>query len=178
MKANKIKGNNGFLLSPLMETACVPDSILLYGSPGQLTHVIQSLSYEGKRVVKPTFIGFAESCMKGALFPHVTGKPQYVSPGAGDQRFSGTNEYEVAIGIPGDLLFYIRGNLYKTGGATNRVMPTRTIPAGQLSEKLLPGWKYLRKKLTAPMKGKINPDHQGKRVSLSGSWRERNIHGS
>ena len=143
----KVKGNIGFLLAPLTETAYVPDSILFYGSPGQVTHIIQALAYEGKHIVKSTFIGFGESCMKGAFFPYVTGNPQYVSPGAGDQSFSGTNEYEVAIGIPGELLFYIKDKLFKTGGPYNIGMPTRTILPGQLSEKLLPGWIFLREKI-------------------------------
>ncbi len=143
----KIKGTIGFLLSPLTETVYIPDSIMLYGSPGQLTHIIQALSYEGKHTVKSSFIGFAESCMKGALFPHVTGKPQYVSPGMGDQALSGTNENEVAIGIPGELLFYIEEMLFKTGGQSNKGMPIRTLLAGQLNEKMTPGWAYLRKKI-------------------------------
>lgn len=144
---SKIKGNIGFLLSPLAETDYIPDSIIFYGSPGQMTHIIQALSYEGKHIVKSSFIGFAESCMKGALFPYVTGKPQYVSPGMGDQSLSGTNENEVAIGIPGEMLFYIREKLFKTGGQSNKGMPIRTLLAGQLNEKMLPGWTYLRKKI-------------------------------
>jgi len=143
----KVKGNIGFLLAPLTETPFVPDSILFYGTPGQLTHAIQALAYEGKHIIKSSFIGFAESCMKGALFPYVTGKPQYVSPGAGDQSFSGTGEHEVAIGIPGDLLFYIKEKLFRTGGPSNKGLPQRTLLAGQLSEKLLPGWTFLRKKI-------------------------------
>jgi uncharacterized protein (DUF169 family) len=150
----KIAGNIGFLLCPLADTPFAPDSILLYGSPGQMTHVIQALSYEGKYIVKSTFIGFAESCMKGILFPHVTGKAQYVSPGMGDQTLSGTNENEVAIGIPGDLLFYIKEQLFKTGGDTNKGMPIRTLLAGQLSEKMTPGWVYLRKTLDGQKEGK------------------------
>lgn len=150
----KIEGNMGFLLSPLAETPYMPDSILLYGSPGQMTHIIQALSYEGRYMVKSTFIGFAESCMKGALFPHVTGKPQYVSPGMGDQTLSGTNENEVAIGIPGELLFYIKDKLFKTGGQSNKGMPIRTLLAGQLNEKITPGWSYLRKKIDELKDGK------------------------
>jgi uncharacterized protein (DUF169 family) len=151
---NKIEGNIGFLLSPLAESPYIPDSILFYGSPGQMTHIIQALSYEGKYIVKSVFIGFAESCMKGILFPHVTGKPQYVSPGMGDQTLSGTSESEVAIGIPGDLLFYMKEHLFMTGGETNKGMPIRTLLAGQLSEKMTPGWAYLRKKIDELKDGK------------------------
>jgi uncharacterized protein (DUF169 family) len=150
----KIAGNIGFLLCPLADTPFVPDSILLYGSPGQMTHITQALSYEGKHIVKSTFIGFAESCMKGILFPHVTGKAQYVSPGMGDQTLSGTNENEVAIGIPGELLFYIKEQLFRTGGDTNKGMPMRALLAGQLSEKMTPGWVFLKKKLDDLKEGK------------------------
>jgi uncharacterized protein (DUF169 family) len=143
----KIAGTIGFLLCPLADTPYVPDSILLYGSPGQLTHIIQALSYEGKHIVQSTFIGFAESCMKGILFPHVTGKPQYVAPGMGDQTLSGTNENEVAIGIPGDLLFYIKEQLFRTGGGTNKGLAIPTLLARQLREKKTPGWVYLKKKI-------------------------------
>jgi hypothetical protein len=145
--AEKMKDHGGMLVAPLMETAFVPDAVLVYGNPGQMTHVIQALAYEGEYITRSGFIGFGESCIKGALLPVLTGKPQYVSPGAGDRAFSGTTEDEVAMGLPGDLVFYVIENLFKTGGPFNTGCPIKTILPGQLNENMLPGWVHLRERL-------------------------------
>jgi len=141
----KIKDHKGFIVSPLTRTIVIPDVILMYGDPAQITHVIHALSYEGKYVVTSSFIGYGESCLKGVLVPFVTNKPQVVLPGTGDRTLSLTKEEEMAIGFPGALLFYIVENLFKSGGIFNMRQPTRfvlgTPPAGP------PAWDYLRRQV-------------------------------
>jgi uncharacterized protein (DUF169 family) len=136
----------GFLVAPLTSTCFVPDSILIYSDPGQATHIIQALSYEGKHVITSIFNGFGESCMKGALKPFLTGKPQVIIPGAGDKAISGTADDEIAVAIPGHLLFYVKENLFKTAGEKNMGYPYEKV-RGQIDHTFLPGWEYLHKKV-------------------------------
>ncbi|MHA1130180.1 MAG: DUF169 domain-containing protein, partial [Candidatus Helarchaeota archaeon] len=109
----KIKDHKGFVVSPLTRTVIIPDVILLYGDPAQITHTVHALSYEGKYLVQSAFIGYGESCLKGVLLPYISKKPQVVLPGTGDRTLGLTKEEEMAIGFPGKLLFYIVDNLFK-----------------------------------------------------------------
>ncbi|TFF86630.1 MAG: hypothetical protein EU551_01080 [Promethearchaeota archaeon] len=141
----KIKDHIGFVVSPITRTKLEPDVILLYGDPAQITHIIQALSYEGKYVIKSSFIGFGESCLKGVLLPYISNKPQVVLPGTGDRTLALTKEEEMAIGFPGKLLSYINDNLFKSGGIFNMRQPSRFVlgqpPLGP------PAWDFLERKL-------------------------------
>jgi len=136
----------GFLVTPLTSTCFVPDSILLYSDPGQATHIIQALSYQGEHAFTSSFNGFGESCIKGALKPFLTGTPEFILPGAGDKAVSGTRDDEVAVAIPGHFLFYIKENLFKTGGENNMGYPYRAIRE-KMDHTFLPGWEYLKAKI-------------------------------
>ncbi len=138
----------GFLVVPLNDTNFIPDVILLYGTPGQTNPMIQALAYEGEHVITTIFNGFGGSCITGVLKTFLTGKPQVVLPGTGDMWISGTHDTEMAIGIPGELLFYIKKNLFKTGGEYNHGYPTKVnrIP---IDHTLLPGWQFLKEKYLA-----------------------------
>ncbi len=142
-----MKDHVGFVASPLTSTSFVPDSVLIYGTPAQITHMIQALTYDGKNLCLSPFNGYGESCIKGALLSHVTGKPQVVIPGAGDRAFSGTGDEEIAIGLPAPALFSAQENLFQSGGPFNLGYPTRGTLATHLTEDLLPGWTYLKKRL-------------------------------
>jgi len=143
----KRKDHIGFIVSPLTKTQFIPDSILFYGNPGQLMHVIHALSYEGKHLIQSPFNGYGESCIKGALMPFLTGRPEIVLPGGGDRAFSLTTEDEMAIGIPGHVLFDVDENLFKTGQVFNLGQPIKTVLPIHLDENILPGWVYLKKRL-------------------------------
>lgn len=137
----------GFVCSPLMKTAWIPDSILVYGNGLQITHIIQALSYEHQHVPTSKFEGFEESCVKGGLLPFLTQKPEVVIPGAGDRSFGAVSEDELAVGMPAHLIFYVMENLFKTGGIMNIGYPMKQILPMNLTEKLTPGFKYLWNKL-------------------------------
>ncbi|MHA1578145.1 MAG: DUF169 domain-containing protein [Candidatus Freyarchaeota archaeon] len=154
-KLDKIKDHKGFIVSPLTNTIIIPDVVLIYGNPAQMTHIIHSLCYEGKYIPQCSSTGFAESCQKGALFPLLTGKPEIVLPGTGDRALSGTTEDEMAIGIPVSLLFYVVDNLFKTGGRLNMGQPIRSLLVRNLTEKLTPGFEFLHKKIEQYKKEKI-----------------------
>jgi uncharacterized protein (DUF169 family) len=113
----------------------------------QLTHIIHALSYENLYDPVSSFDGFLESCVKGALIPFVTQRPQVVIPGAGDRIFAGLSEHELGIGLPAFLLFYVMDNLFKTGKRLNMGFPLRSAIPMDLNERFTPGFKYLRKKM-------------------------------
>ncbi len=136
----------GFLVAPLTSTPFIPDSIIFYGNPGQVSHIVQALSYEGKHVITSIFNGFGESCCKGALKPFLTGTPEVILPGVGDKYVSGTQDDEMAVSIPGTLLSDLKENLFKTGGeALEQGYPYKKIRK-PLDHTWLPGWDYLKKK--------------------------------
>jgi uncharacterized protein (DUF169 family) len=137
----------GFVCSPLADALVIPDSILIYGDGVQITHIIQALTYEYKYPVTSSFEGFGESCHKGSLMPFLTGKPQVVIPGMGDRAFSGTTENEIAIGIPGHLVFYVLDNLFKSGGRLNIGQPVRTVLPNNITERMTPGYSFMYDKI-------------------------------
>jgi hypothetical protein len=144
---NRLMGYIGFVCSPLQETAVIPHSVLIYGDGVQLTHIIQSLSYEHLHTPSSTFEGFGETCMKGGAIPFVSGIPQVVLPGAGDRAFAGISEHEMAVGMPAELIFYTLDNLFKTGGVMNIGYPARPILPTDLDEAITPGFQFMRKKI-------------------------------
>lgn len=137
----------GLICSPIHKTSFVPDSIMIYCDGVQLTHIIHALSYEDLFVPTSSFDGFSESCVKGALIPFVTQKPQVVIPGAGDRSFAGISDHELGIGLPAFLLFYVMDNLFKTGKRLNMGFPLRSAIPMDLNERLTPGFNFLRKKM-------------------------------
>ena len=137
-------GYKGFICSPLPETIITPDSVLVYGTGENITHIIHALAYEGENIPISSFSGFGESCSKGALMPFITQKPQVVIPGTGDRTFSGTYDYEIAIGLPANLLFFVIEHMLVTGGRLNMGHPVRTLLPQSITESLTPGFKYMR----------------------------------
>ena len=124
----------------------------MYGNGEQITHIIQALAYEGLYFPQSTFTGFGESCFKGGLVPFLTGTAQIVIPGTGDRTFSGVFDYEIAIGIPGSLIFEVQANLFKTGGRLNMGIPVKTLLPRGTKAKLTPGFQFLRDRIDAAKK--------------------------
>jgi uncharacterized protein (DUF169 family) len=145
-RADKRNEYKGFIVSPLPRSIVVPDSVLIYGNGEQITHIIQALVYDGRNFPASSFWGFGESCMKGGLIPFLTRIPQIVIPGTGDRTFSGVFDYEIAIGLPGEMIFEITANLFQTGGRLNMGMPVKTLLPRGIKAKLTPGFDFLRKK--------------------------------
>lgn len=140
-------GHKGFICSPLPESIVIPDSVLVYGNAENITHIIHALAYDGENVPTSSFWGYREPCSKGALLPFVTQKPQIVIPGLGDRNLSGTHDYEIAIGLPGALLFTVMEYLFATGGPMNMGQPVRTQFVRSLTEEITPGFRFMREKI-------------------------------
>jgi uncharacterized protein (DUF169 family) len=145
----------GLVSSPLAHTPLIPDSILVFGNGENINHIIHALTYEGENYPTSTFEGFGETCIKGGLVPFITGIPQIVIPGMGDRTFSGVYDYEIAIGMPANLLFMAVENLFKSGGRLNLGNPVRTLLAAGINENITPGFKYLRAKMDEMAKENI-----------------------
>jgi hypothetical protein len=143
-RLNKMRQYMGFICSPLNSTIVIPDSVLVYGDGGHISHLIQALSYDYTEPVTSSFDGFGESCFKGGLLPFITGKPQVVIPGMGDRGFSGTTVNEMAVGIPGPAVGQVNEYLFKTGGSQNMGYPLKGLLAMGVTESITPGFKYLR----------------------------------
>ena len=143
---NKILGHRGVIVSPLPDTPFIPDTVIIFGYPEQITHVAHSLSYEGKYVPKAIITGFGESCLAAGLIPLKSKKPVFALLGMGDRALRFVNKYEVAMGMPGSMVFYVNENLYKTGGEHNlKHYLENPEPLEQLDESMLPGWTNVRK---------------------------------
>jgi uncharacterized protein (DUF169 family) len=152
----KIKGNIGFIVSPLNKTLIIPDVILCYGDPAQMTHIIHALTYEGRNLVKDQFfIGYGESCIKGVLIPYISNQTQVILPGTGDRMLSMTMENEMAIGIPANKIFYILKNLFKSGAKFNMGIPSKfmlmDIPEGMGP----PAFRFLKRQHKRLKKGSL-----------------------
>lgn len=147
-------GHKGFICSPLPESVVVPDSVLVYGTAANITHIIHALAYDGENVPTSSFWGYRESCSKGALLPFTTQKPQIVMPGTGDRMLAGTYDHEVAIGLPAILLFTVMEHLFATGGLMNMGQPVRTLLSQSMTEDVTPGFKFMREKIDESKKKK------------------------
>lgn len=134
----------GFICSPLASTIVIPDSVLVYGDGGHISHLIQALCFDYTEPITSSFDGYGESCFKGGLLPFITGKPQVVIPGMGDRAFSGTTVGEMAVGIPGPDVARVNDHLFKSGGNLNMGYPLKGLLATGLTESITPGFKYLR----------------------------------
>ena len=84
--------------------------------------------------------------------PFITRKAQIVIPGAGDRAFGGIQDHEIAIGMPGNFIFYVLQNLFKTGGQQGLGFPIRALIPMSLTENLTPGFKYMREVIDKKLK--------------------------
>ncbi len=144
---DRLKGFRGCVSSPLMETTMVPHTVLIYGDGIQVTHMIHALCYEYTTVVHSFFEGFGETCFKGGLLPFVLDSPQVVLPGMGDRSFAGIGDNELALGMPSHSLFPLLENLFKSGGVMNMGYPARTLLPMDISERITPGFQFLRDRM-------------------------------
>jgi uncharacterized protein (DUF169 family) len=142
----------GVIVSPLMDTSVIPDSILVYTDGPKLTYIINALNYEHKRKyrIQSTFEGFGESCSKGGMIPFITRKAQIVIPGTGDRSFGGIQDHELAIGMPGEFIFYVLENLFQTGAGQGLKFPLRQL-IPKVDEKITPGFRYMREVIDKKM---------------------------
>lgn len=91
------------VLAPLEKGLFEPDTIALYGNPAQVMRMVQALVYEEKRRIAGNFGGKVE-CSEYLIAPFKTRSPRVTIPGMGDRIFSMTQDDEMVLAIPGQIL--------------------------------------------------------------------------
>ena len=91
------------LISPLHKTPMPPDTVVLYGSPGQLSRLVQAATYDTEEKIQGLFGGKVE-CPEYLIRPMRTGHPRVILPGPGDRIFSMTADDEMIFAFPSSFL--------------------------------------------------------------------------
>jgi hypothetical protein len=139
-------GYKGLIISPLSSTPFIPDTVVFYGTPLQILYVSHAFSVEGKYVPRGVAAGFGEGCWAAGLFPLQSKKPVFLLGGFGERVFARLKDYEMIMGMPGKLAFYVDEYLYAAGGEHNlKAMMSKSYK--EVNEDILPGWRDVRNKM-------------------------------
>lgn len=92
----------GVVAFPLKSAFRKPDAVWIYGSPGQVSHLVTGLAHQNGRHINSA-IGIGLSCRDG-----FSDEPRVVVPGRGERVVAGTDEFEMFLALPetfiGDLV--------------------------------------------------------------------------
>lgn len=91
------------LMGPLHKIPIPPDTIAIYGNPGQVSRMIQAATFDTEQKIQGLFGGKVE-CPEYLIRPMKTGEPRVVVPGPGDRIFSMTADDEMILAFPGSFL--------------------------------------------------------------------------
>jgi len=86
------------LISPLQKISIVPDTIVLYGNPGQMSRILQAATFDREEKIQGLFGGKVE-CPEYLIRPFKTGEPRIIIPGPGDRIFSMTGDDEMIFAM-------------------------------------------------------------------------------
>jgi uncharacterized protein (DUF169 family) len=143
---SRFTGHKGFMVSPLSQTPFIPDTVVIYGTPLQILHVSHAFSVEGKYVPRGVAAGFGEGCWAAGLLPLKSNRPVFVLGGFGERVFARLKDYEVVMGMPGAMAFYVDEYLYTAGGEHNLTVMMKNPPQ-EVNEDVLQGWRDVRNKM-------------------------------
>ncbi|MEJ2671727.1 MAG: DUF169 domain-containing protein [Deltaproteobacteria bacterium] len=101
-------------LCPLERLTLDPDVVVVYGNPAQLMRLIQAATFSLGRRVTGEFGGRVE-CSSYLIAPYRTGEFRVVIPGMGDRIFSMTQDDEMVVAFPGQLLEGLLAGLQDAG---------------------------------------------------------------
>ncbi|MCF8145405.1 MAG: DUF169 domain-containing protein [Deltaproteobacteria bacterium] len=91
------------LLAPLRKISMVPDTIVLYGNPAQMSRILQAATFDREEKIQGLFGGKVE-CPEYLIRPLKSGNPRIVIPGPGDRIFSMTGDDEMIFAMPFSFL--------------------------------------------------------------------------
>lgn len=91
------------LIAPLSKGLFEPDTVVFYGNPAQLMRLTQAAVHASGRRVAGSFGGKVE-CTEYLVAPFKTDAARIAVPGLGDRIFSGTQDDEMVLSIPGNQL--------------------------------------------------------------------------
>jgi len=101
-------------LSPLQKMPFVPDTIILYGNPAQISRMLQAATFHTEEKIQGLFGGKVE-CPEYLIRPFKTGTPRIIVPGPGDRIFSMTGDDEMIFAMPFSFLEGFIEGLKKSG---------------------------------------------------------------
>jgi uncharacterized protein (DUF169 family) len=90
-------------MSPLHKMPLSPDTVAIYGNPGQMSRIIQAATFDTERKIQGLFGGKVE-CPEYLIRPMKSGEPRVVIPGPGDRIFSMTADDEMIFALPGSFV--------------------------------------------------------------------------
>jgi uncharacterized protein (DUF169 family) len=102
------------LISPLHKISMTPDTIVLYGSPGQISRMVQAATFDTEEKIQGLFGGKVE-CPEYLIRPFKTGQPRIIVPGPGDRIFSMTADDEMIFAMPVSFLDSLISGLKESG---------------------------------------------------------------
>jgi len=94
---------DAIVLAPLQKGLFEPDTIVLCGNPAQVMRLIQALAFQISQRITGNFGGKVE-CTEYLLAPYKTQAPRVAIPGMGDRIFSMTQDDEMVLALPGNML--------------------------------------------------------------------------
>jgi uncharacterized protein (DUF169 family) len=109
-------------LTPLAKGLVDPDVIVIYGNPAQVMRMAQALVFSrGSRISGN--IGGKIECTEYLLAPYLKKEPNVAIPGTGDRIFSMTQDDEMVLSFPGELLQGLYDGLKVAGRAIGARYP-------------------------------------------------------
>jgi len=105
---------SGILIAPLAKTFWNPDVIVIYGNPAQVMRLVQALRFSRLDSITGDFQGKI-ACVETLYAAHATQSPRISIPGMGDRIFSMTQDDELALTFPANLLPDLMTGLSEAG---------------------------------------------------------------
>ena len=90
-------------MAPLIYNPFDPDIILIYANPAQMILLINAFQFENYEVMQFYCVG-ESSCADAIVRCYLTNKPSLTIPCYGERRYANTQDDELVIGIPADMM--------------------------------------------------------------------------
>jgi len=100
----KVGECQGIVTSPLNRTKIEPDVILIYGNPTQAFILVHGYLYNVGGAIDVQYTGRHASCAHGVLQTYLSQKFNFVLPDEGDKIFAATEDHEVIVAVPVNML--------------------------------------------------------------------------
>jgi uncharacterized protein (DUF169 family) len=102
------------VIGPLAKAQNLPDVVVLYGNPAQMSRLSQAWAYATFSRATASVGGKVE-CAEYLIAPYKTGSARLSIPGMGDRVFSMTQDDEMVFSLPGDKLEMLIKGLQEAG---------------------------------------------------------------
>ena len=102
------------LIAPLFRGLFEPDTVVFYGNPAQIMRLSQAVVHACGKRIAGSFGGKVE-CTEYLVAPFKTAAARIAIPGLGDRIFSATQDDELVLSIPGELLLPMYRSLNVVG---------------------------------------------------------------